>query len=132
MTETKVDHSLRNFMIFFGILFPILFVGQSYFHYQTSSAIDCSLLTPENNVQNPGSNYVNLMGKNITVTQENQKCFNASAIKVYELCYYVSCGEDTNQTVNYQFKSIKHSLDDPDKSHMYPNHPVTSYWETFP
>jgi hypothetical protein len=105
-----------------------LWYFSSYVHYQTATAVDCSLLTIQGYINykqgmtdDSLTDMIGFDGKNMTIKQTRQLCFDSATIHYYEACYYLPCGTDVNQTVNYQDKPIRKALDDPEKIHLFPN-----------
>ena len=104
------------------ILIPIFaWIGYSYITYQEASAIDCSMITGPSNLA-PKNSDVGLVTPfgNESIIQTNKLCFDAAEVKIWSICYYVTCGDDQYHTVNYQGKPIQKSLFKPDLPHMYP------------
>ena len=115
------DNMLRN--VFIGLVVAVCFIYffQGYIHYQLSSAVDCSLITTPSIYAPKDSNIgLEFPGQTLTIQQSRDLCFDTNMIHKFELCYYVNCGTDVNQTVNYESQPIKHSLADPSKTHLYP------------
>jgi hypothetical protein len=121
MSQQKTDHFIRNGFIVLGCVLFFSYAFFSYVHWQLASAIDCSLVTtPAIDEPQNGNIGMTFLGQTITVQQSRDLCFDLFMIHKVEICYYINCGPDVNQTINYESQTIKQSLSEPTKLHLYP------------
>lgn len=121
MSNQKIDSAvITGYISLVGVIIFIYCFG-SYVHWQLSSSLDCSLLTEPSIDEDKNSNIgLRFPGQILTIQQTRDLCFDSTMIHKGELCYYITCGNDVNQTVNYDGQGIKQSLAKPTQLHLYP------------